>query len=69
MTRPTFDEIRSAQVELIGPPQPPKMQPRSVPDFTEAEAQALRDYLDALRSSSTLATSKEQDRHHDPCDP
>ena len=67
MPRPTFDEIRAAQVELIGPPRPPKMQPRSVPDFTETEAQALRDYLDALRNSSNSATNR--DRHRDPRDP
>ena len=48
MTRPTFDELRATQVDLIGPPRHPKTQPRRVRDFTDAEAKAMRDYLESL---------------------
>ena len=66
MTRPTFEELMAGAGRFIGPPRPPKMQPRSVSDFTETEAQALRNHLDALQISTTSA--REQDRRRDPHD-
>ena len=52
MSRPTFDQIQENQTDFIGPPRPPKFQPKHVPDFSEEEARAMRDYLNSLGFSS-----------------